>query len=182
MKRKPQRNNMNYPNLPNSHLEITSQPEVKEITNELLKQLQNALKSNTLFTEQVGLSLKGIVRILEVLAYERAIKEYYHIELKPDELLVRVPHNRLNNTEINNLAASSNQGRFNSESDHAIAVLSHYEPKLKELEKQLNADSIYSLKNIVVKNLNFDKATHPNVGDSNLALLMFNMPGDVFRR
>ncbi|WP_080359417.1 DUF3519 domain-containing protein [Helicobacter pylori] len=109
-------------------------------------------------------------------AYERAIKEYYHIDLKPDELLVRLPSKRLNNTEINNLAASSNQGRFNSESDHAIAVLSHYEPKLKELEKQLNADSIYSLKNMVAKNLNFDKATHPNVGDSNLALLMFNMP------
>ncbi|UOS34713.1 DUF3519 domain-containing protein [Helicobacter pylori] len=108
--------------------------------------------------------------------YERAIKEYYHINLKPDELLVRIPNKRLNNTEINNLAASSNQGRFNSESDHAIAVLSHYEPKLKELETKLNADSIYSLKNIVAKNLNFDKATHPNVGDSNLALLMFNMP------
>ncbi|MGL2584754.1 hypothetical protein ACQJ47_07535 [Helicobacter pylori] len=58
---------MNYPNLPNSTLEITEQPEVKEITNELLKQLQNALKSNALFTEQVELSLKGIVRILEVL-------------------------------------------------------------------------------------------------------------------
>ncbi|UOS57059.1 hypothetical protein [Helicobacter pylori] len=58
---------MNYPNLPNSALEITSQPEVKETTNELLKQLQNALNSNTLFTEQVELSLKGIVRILEVL-------------------------------------------------------------------------------------------------------------------
>ncbi len=109
-------------------------------------------------------------------AYEKAIKEYYHIDLKPDELLVRVPHNRLNNTEINNLAASSNQGRFNSESDHAIAVLSHYEAKLKELEKKLDADSIYSLKNMVAKNLNFDKATHPNVGDSNLSLLMFNMP------
>ncbi len=58
---------MNYPNLPNSALEITTQPEVKEITNELLKQLQSALNSNTLFTEQVELSLKGIVRILEVL-------------------------------------------------------------------------------------------------------------------
>ncbi|GAA8310820.1 hypothetical protein KVK35_05420 [Helicobacter pylori] len=58
---------MNYPNLPNSALEITQQPEVKEITNELLKQLQNALRSNALFTEQVELSLKGIVRILEVL-------------------------------------------------------------------------------------------------------------------
>ncbi|QTP03809.1 hypothetical protein [Helicobacter pylori] len=58
---------MNYPDLLNSTLEITEQPEVKEITNELLKQLQNALHSNTLFTEQVELSLKGIVRILEVL-------------------------------------------------------------------------------------------------------------------
>ncbi|WQR97136.1 DUF3519 domain-containing protein [Helicobacter pylori] len=108
--------------------------------------------------------------------YEKAIKKYYHIDLKPDELLVRMPAKRLNNTEINNLAAFSNQGRFNSESDHAIAVLSHYEAKLKELDQKLDADSIYSLKNIVAKNLNFDKATHPNVGDSNLALLMFNMP------
>ncbi|MBH0300256.1 hypothetical protein I6939_01965 [Helicobacter pylori] len=58
---------INYPNLPNSTLEITEQPEVKEITNELLKQLQNALHSNAHFSEQVGLSLKGIVRILEVL-------------------------------------------------------------------------------------------------------------------
>ncbi len=58
---------MNYPNLPNSALDFTEQPEVKEITNELLKQLQNALKGNHLFTEQVELSLKGIVRILEVL-------------------------------------------------------------------------------------------------------------------
>ncbi|GAA8928813.1 hypothetical protein SLK231_08020 [Helicobacter pylori] len=58
---------MNYPNLPNSALEITNQPEVKEITNELLKQLQSALKPNSLFTEQVELSLKGIVKILEVL-------------------------------------------------------------------------------------------------------------------
>ncbi|WQX19625.1 ATPase [Helicobacter pylori] len=58
---------MNYPNLPNSALEITKQPEVKEITNELLKQLQSALKGNHQFTEQVELSLKGIVRILEVL-------------------------------------------------------------------------------------------------------------------
>ncbi|GAA6891163.1 hypothetical protein HpHNI69_15110 [Helicobacter pylori] len=108
--------------------------------------------------------------------YNKAIKEYYHIDLQPDELLVRLPSKRLNNTEINNLAASSNQGRFNSESDHAIAVLSHYEAKLKELETQLNADSVYSLKNMVARNLNFDKATHPIVGDSNLALLMFNMP------
>ncbi|WQX61231.1 hypothetical protein KVM52_02415 [Helicobacter pylori] len=120
--------------------------------------------------------IQGMLKPKSRFAYDKAIKEYYHIDLKPDELLVRMPSKRLNNTEINNLAASSNQGRFNSESDHAIAVLSHYEAKLKELDQKLDADSIYSLKNIVAKNLNFDKATHPNVGDSNLALLMFNMP------
>ncbi|GAA9081240.1 hypothetical protein Taitung30_08540 [Helicobacter pylori] len=58
---------MNYPNLPDSALEITNQPEVKETTNKLLKQLQNVLNSNSHFSEQVELSLKGIVRILEVL-------------------------------------------------------------------------------------------------------------------
>ncbi len=42
---------INYPNLPNSALDFTEQPQVKEITNELLKQLQNSLKGNHLFTE-----------------------------------------------------------------------------------------------------------------------------------
>ncbi|QQW67338.1 hypothetical protein HGK50_02265 [Helicobacter pylori] len=58
---------MQYPNLPNSDLVITSQPQTQEITNELLKQLKSALNSNSLFSEQVELSLKGIVRILEML-------------------------------------------------------------------------------------------------------------------
>ncbi|WRA29957.1 hypothetical protein KVK98_04160 [Helicobacter pylori] len=58
---------MEYPNLPNSNLEINNQPEVKEIPNELLKQLKSALNSNSQFSDQVELSLKGIVRILEVL-------------------------------------------------------------------------------------------------------------------
>ncbi|ANT45425.1 tail fiber protein [Helicobacter phage Pt5303G] len=58
---------MNYPNPPSPEITIKEKPAFKEITNELLKQLQNALHSNTLFTDQIKLSLKGIVRILEVL-------------------------------------------------------------------------------------------------------------------
>ncbi len=58
---------MNCPNLPNSALEISEQREVKETTNALLKQLQNALKSNALFMDQIQLSLKRIVRVLEAL-------------------------------------------------------------------------------------------------------------------
>ncbi len=58
---------MNYPNPPSPEITTKEKPAFKEITNELLKQLQSALNSNSLFTEQVELSLKGIVRILEVL-------------------------------------------------------------------------------------------------------------------
>lgn len=56
---------MNCPNLPNSALEISEQREVKETTSALLKELQSALKSNALFMDQIQLSLKGIVRVLE---------------------------------------------------------------------------------------------------------------------
>ncbi|MGL2842316.1 DUF1542 domain-containing protein [Helicobacter pylori] len=58
---------MNYPNPPSPEITTKEKPAFKEITNELLKQLQNALHSNALFTDQIKLSLKGIVRILEVL-------------------------------------------------------------------------------------------------------------------
>ncbi|GAA8383361.1 hypothetical protein Hpkin38_14680 [Helicobacter pylori] len=66
--------------------------------------------------------IQGMLKPKSRYIYNRAIKEYYRIDLEPDELLVRVPHKRLDNTEINNLAASSNQGRFNSESDQRKAV------------------------------------------------------------
>ncbi|WP_367971979.1 hypothetical protein [Helicobacter acinonychis] len=58
---------MNIPNLPNSALEISEVVQVKELTNALLEELQNALKENSPFTDQVRLSLKGIARILETL-------------------------------------------------------------------------------------------------------------------
>ncbi|MDU9762859.1 ATP synthase subunit B family protein [Helicobacter pylori] len=58
---------MNYPNPPSPEITTKEKPVLKEITSELLKQLQNALNSNTQFSEQVELSLKGIVRILEVI-------------------------------------------------------------------------------------------------------------------
>lgn len=50
-------------------LEISEQGEVKETTNALLKELQSALKSNALFMDQIQLSLKGIVRVLEALKF-----------------------------------------------------------------------------------------------------------------
>ncbi len=58
---------MNYPNPPSPELANTEIPAVKAITNELLKELESVLNNATLWKEQVSLSLKGVVRILEVL-------------------------------------------------------------------------------------------------------------------
>ncbi len=58
---------MNYPNPPSPELANTEIPAIKAITNELLKELESVLNNATLWKEQVSLSLKGVVRILEVL-------------------------------------------------------------------------------------------------------------------
>ncbi|WP_205584931.1 hypothetical protein [Helicobacter pylori] len=58
---------MNYPNPPSPELANTETPATKAITNELLKELESVLNNATLWREQVSLSLKGVVRILEVL-------------------------------------------------------------------------------------------------------------------
>ncbi|MFP6270445.1 ATPase [Helicobacter pylori] len=58
---------MNYPNPPIPEITTKEKPAFKEITSELLRELESALNNATLWEEQVELSLKGIVRILEVL-------------------------------------------------------------------------------------------------------------------
>ncbi len=58
---------MNYPNPPSPELANKQIPAAKAITNELLKELESVLNNATLWKEQVSLSLKGVVRILEVL-------------------------------------------------------------------------------------------------------------------
>ncbi|WP_104761679.1 hypothetical protein, partial [Helicobacter cetorum] len=58
---------MKYPNLPSPTIENPNTPEIQDLSNELLAQLQEALNHSELWKSQVLLSLKGITRILEVL-------------------------------------------------------------------------------------------------------------------
>ncbi|MFP6057347.1 ATPase [Helicobacter pylori] len=58
---------MNYPNPPSPEITIKEKPAFKEITSELLRELESALNNATLWKEQVNLSLKGVKRILEVI-------------------------------------------------------------------------------------------------------------------
>ncbi len=58
---------MNYPNPPSPEITTKEKPAFKEITSELLRELENALNNATLWEDQVNLSLKGVKRILEVI-------------------------------------------------------------------------------------------------------------------
>ncbi len=58
---------MNYPNPPSPEITTKEKPVFKEITSELLRELENALNNATSWKEQVSLSLEGVKRILEVL-------------------------------------------------------------------------------------------------------------------
>ncbi|WRA75141.1 hypothetical protein FE346_07175 [Helicobacter pylori] len=58
---------MNYPDPPSPEITTKEKPAFKEITSELLRELENALNNTTLWKEQVNLSLKGVKRILEVI-------------------------------------------------------------------------------------------------------------------
>ncbi|MGL2530732.1 hypothetical protein ACOWOJ_06755 [Helicobacter pylori] len=58
---------MNYPNPPIPEITTKEKPAIKEITSELLRELESALNNAALWKEQVNLSLKGVKRILEVI-------------------------------------------------------------------------------------------------------------------
>ncbi len=73
---------MNYPNLPNSHLEITSQPEVKEITNELLKQIPEVIEKGIKEEDKPGyavITLNNSKVILSKFKGDNELKNHYMI-------------------------------------------------------------------------------------------------------
>ncbi|QEF34674.1 hypothetical protein D2C78_00925 [Helicobacter pylori] len=58
---------MNYPNPPIPEITTKEKPAFKEITSELLREIESTLNNATSWEEQVNLSLKGVKRILEVI-------------------------------------------------------------------------------------------------------------------
>ncbi len=117
--------------------------------------------------------------------YEQAIKENFNIELKPDELLVRMPEQELNDKEIFKLASKSNENRANSFSDTLLSAMSSYNNKLKHLPHKFESDSVENLANQVARALEKDakNPSHNQVENANLALLSHyarNTPNNSF--
>ncbi|GAA8308510.1 DUF3519 domain-containing protein [Helicobacter pylori] len=117
--------------------------------------------------------------------YEQAIKENFNIELKPDELLVRMLEQELNDKEIFKLASKSNENRANSFSDTLLSAMSSYNDKLKHLAPKFESDSVENLANQVARALEKDAKipSHTQVENANLALLSHyarNTPNNSF--
>ncbi len=117
--------------------------------------------------------------------YEQAIKENFNIELKPDEILVRMPKQELNDKEIFKLASKSNENRANRFSDTLLSAMSSYTDKLKHLPHKFESDSVENLANQVARVLERDaKIPSPNqVENANLSLLSHyatNTPNNSF--
>ncbi|WQW32806.1 DUF3519 domain-containing protein [Helicobacter pylori] len=117
--------------------------------------------------------------------YEQAIKENFNIKLKPDELLVRMPEQKLNDKEIFKLASKSNENRANSFSDTLLSAMSSYTNKLKHLAPKFESDSVENLANQVARALEKDAKipSHTQVENANLALLSHyatNTPNNSF--
>ncbi len=117
--------------------------------------------------------------------YEQALKENFDIKLKPNELLVRMPEQELNDKEILKLASKSNENRANSFSDTLLSAMSSYNDKLKHLPPKFESDSVENLANQVARVLERDsKIPSPTqVENANLSLLSHyarNTPNNSF--
>ncbi|GAA7539466.1 hypothetical protein HpBHB29_11160 [Helicobacter pylori] len=117
--------------------------------------------------------------------YEQALKENFNISLKPNELLVRMPEQELNDKEIFKLASKSNENRANSFSDTLLSAMSSYNDKLKHLPPKFESDSVENLANQVARVLERDAKipSHTQVENANLSLLSHyatNTPNNSF--
>ncbi|EFU2059607.1 hypothetical protein HUL71_000439, partial [Campylobacter upsaliensis] len=86
--------------------------------------------------------------------YQNAVKEAFGVELKENEMLVRVADT--SEAEIRRFSAASNEGLENNLGEQGVSLFAKYQDKikaLKEAKKPFVADDVYNLKYLVNKAL-----------------------------
>ena len=101
--------------------------------------------------------------------YKQAAKEKFGVDLKDDEVIVRLVKDG-DEKELINLAFMSNVGRESNIGEKALANLAKYESNMQNLPNHINAESVFELESQVAKALD-TQGNGLNVFDTNLALL-----------
>ncbi|EFV1645364.1 DEAD/DEAH box helicase family protein [Campylobacter upsaliensis] len=95
--------------------------------------------------------------------YQNAVKEAFGVELKENEMLVRVAD--ASEAEIRRFSAASNEGLENNLGEQGVSLFAKYQDKikaLKEAKKPFVADDVYNLKYLVNKALGESSITKEN--------------------
>ena len=100
--------------------------------------------------------------------YKQAAKEKFGIDLKDDEVIVRLVKDG-DEKELINLAFMSNVGRESNLGEKALANLAKYDSQIQALPNRINAESVFELESQVAKALD-TQGNGLNVFDTNLAL------------
>lgn len=155
----------------------------------VIQDIQNNLNPNKLFFSEGG--FEGLPIILKdgqvsvgnhraealknlsresLAAYKKSAKEVFGVDLKENELIVRMLDERIPNEEILNLSFASNVGREQNLSEKALSTLGKYQENLDKLPQNIYAQNVEEMQQIVAKSL--DKTNNGlNTFDTNLALL-----------
>lgn len=102
--------------------------------------------------------------------YKKAVKDNFNIDLKDDEMLVRLVKDN-DDAKIKRYAFASNEGMENNLSEQSLVLFSKYKneiDKLKKSDMKFNADDLYNEKNMVMKALGENSLT--KLEDTNKAL------------
>ena len=102
--------------------------------------------------------------------YEDAIKESFGVELKSDELLLRMPKDELENQKLVSLAFVSNANTNLTYGDKVMASLGKYAKELEMMPRYFGSESVDELSTKVAKSLE-NNGLLPNEEEANLALL-----------
>ena len=100
--------------------------------------------------------------------YKQAAKEKFGVDLKDDEVIVRLVKDG-DEKELINLAFMSNVGRESNLGEKALANLAKYDSQIQALPNRINAESVFELESQVAKALDM-QGNGLNVFDTNLAL------------
>ncbi|MCI5632253.1 hypothetical protein, partial [Helicobacter sp.] len=103
-------------------------------------------------------------------AYKKSAKEVFNVDLKDNELIVRMLDKDTPKQEILNLSFASNTGREQNLSEKALSTIGKYQDALKRLPSNIEAQSVEEMQSIVSRTL--DPTNNGlNIFDTNLALL-----------
>ncbi|MCR2105267.1 PBECR2 nuclease fold domain-containing protein, partial [Campylobacter upsaliensis] len=145
----------------------------KEFNPDLLVNIRGDLKKGNPIITQEGEVLSGNHRAAalkelrgeNLSKYQNAVKEAFGVELKENEMLVRVVSEDTSEAQIKRFSAASNEGLENNLGEQGVSLFAKYQDKIKDLKETKRpfiAEDVYNLKYLVNKALGESSITKEN--------------------